>query len=118
MHPSLAPMSRSSSVRSASILNTLSRKSGKERSSTTPFMTDMATWVWVFTIPGITMSPDASISSSNPPSYLPPTERILSPSTATSPLSTLRSGSWVTIHPSRMTLIMSRPRGSHYISGI
>ena len=67
MHPSLVPMSRSSSVRSESILNVLLRKSGNRRSSTTPFITDMAMCVWVLTIPGMTMSPVASISLSAVP---------------------------------------------------
>ena len=67
----------------------MSRKSGKERSSTTPFMTDMATWVWVFIIPGITMSPEASISLSAVPLYFGPTETILSSSITRSPLTTL-----------------------------
>ena len=68
MHPRRVPMSRSSSVRSESILKVLLRKSGKRRSSTTPFITDIAIWVWVFTIPGMTMSPVASISLSAVPS--------------------------------------------------
>ena len=67
MQPILVPMSRSSSVLSESILNTLSRKSGNVRSSTTPFITDIATCVWVLIIPGMTMSPVASISLSAVP---------------------------------------------------
>ena len=114
MHPSLVPRSRSPSVRSESILNVLLRKSGNWRSSTTPFMTDIAMWVWVLTIPGMTISPVASISLSAVPLYTGPTDAILSPSTTTSPLSTLRWASWVTIQALRMTVIMEpvseRPR--------
>ena len=106
MHPSLVPTSRSSSVRSESILNVLSRKSGKARSSTTPFMTDIEMWVWVLIIPGMTMSPVASISLSAVPSYAGPTETILSPSMTTSPFRTLRWASWVTIQALRMAVIM------------
>ena len=106
MHPSLVPRARSSSVLSESILNTLSRKSGNVRSSTTPFITDIATWVWVLIIPGITMSPVASISLSAVPSYAGPTETILSPSITTSPLRMRLDSSCVTIHALRIAVII------------
>lgn len=106
MQPSLVPTSRSASVRSESILKDLSRKSGKVMSSRVPFITVMAMCVWVLMSPGMTMSPVASISRSAVPSYAGPTETILSPSTTTSPLSTRRCASWVTIHALRMAVIM------------
>ena len=109
MQPSLVPSVRSASVLSESILKTLSRKSGNVRSSTTPFITDMATWVWVLTMPGMTMSPVASISLSAVPLYSGPTETILSPSITTSPLRMRLDSSWVTIHALRIAVIMPGP---------
>ncbi len=82
-------MARSLSVLSESILKDFDRKSGKRRSSRAPFITVMAMCVCVFIIPGMTMSPDASISLSAVPSYFGPTDTILSPSMTRSPFKTL-----------------------------
>ena len=89
-------------------LRVMARKSGKRRSSHIPLRGAIATWVWVLIIPGMTMSPDASMTWSASPLYFLPTETILSPSTTMSPLRMLLFSSCVTIHASRMTVIMKR----------
>ena len=70
-------------------------------------MTDMATCVWVLIIPGMTMSPVASISLSAVPLYAGPTDTILSPSMTTSPRMTLLEASCVTIQALRIAVIMA-----------
>ena len=93
----MEPIARSLSDLSASTLNVLARKSGKWRSSTQPFITVMAMWVWVLIIPGIRILPVQSISLSAVPLYFPPTDTIRSPSTTRSPVTMSRPGFWVRI---------------------